>query len=210
MAIYDVTVTLRADMPTFDGEPGPERRLIKEIGRQGQLANVSALSLGVHSGTHVDAPVHFWPRGIGVDELPLDAMLGDCRVVDLASQARIEASDLESAVPPETERLLLKTRNSELWDDRAFRTDFVGLSAEAARPVAARGVRLLGIDYLSIEPYHADPPAAHLTLLRAGVVVVEGLDLRRVPPGEYELTCLPIKLAGSDGAPARVVLRSRP
>ena len=208
MAIYDVTVTLRAGMPTWDDEPGPECRPIKRIGVDGEPAQVSLLSLGTHSGTHVDAPAHFVPGGAGVEALPLDALVGRCRVVEVPAQTRlIEPAHLEPdarGVP----RVLLKTTSAALWDEPGFRRDFVALSPAAAAWLVAQGVLLVGIDYLSVDPYEAEPAAAHLTLLGAGVVVLEGLDLRAVPPGDYDLAALPLKLAGADGAPARVVLRS--
>ena len=207
MAIYDVTVTLRAGMPTWDGEPGPECRPIKLIGVDGEPAQVSLLTLGTHTGTHVDAPSHFIPGGCTVEMLPLDALVGPCRVVEVGSGAHIEPTDLE-AVAAGARRLLLKTSSGHLWSNPEFRRDFMALSPESAEWLVAQGVLLVGIDYLSIDPYDAEPAAAHLTLLGAGVVVLEGLDLRGVPAGEYDLAALPLKVAGADGAPARVVLRS--
>jgi arylformamidase len=207
MAIYDVTVTLRAGMPTWDGEPGPDCRPIKRIGVDGEPAQVSLLTLATHTGTHVDAPSHFIPGGATVEALPLDALVGPCRVIEIGGGPLIEPADLEAA-PIGARRILLKTASGDLWSDPDFRHDFVALSPASAAWLVAHGVRLVGIDYLSIDPYDADPAAAHLTLLGAGVVVLEGLDLREVPPDEYDLAALPLKLAGADGAPARVVLRS--
>ncbi|MCC6179744.1 MAG: cyclase family protein [Chloroflexi bacterium] len=206
MALYDLTVTLLPGMPTWDGEPGPSLQPLQEIGKEGGTARVSALTMGLHCGTHVDAPCHYFPGGAGVEALPLDAMIGPCRVIVVGAASQIEPADLAAARG--AERVLLKTSSTHLWDDPTFRRDFVALGPAAARWLVDAGVRLVGIDYLSVDPYAADPPAAHLALLGAGVVVVEGLDLRAVPPGEYDLTCLPLKLAGADGAPARVVLRT--
>ena len=205
MATYDVTVTLRPGMPTWDGEPGPACRPIKQIGVDGESARVSLLSLGTHLGTHVDAPAHFIPNGATVDALPLAALVGPCRVIDAGDGPLIEPADLDP-VARGARRLLLKTSSGSFWDHPDFRRDFVALSPTAAAWLAARGILLLGIDYLSIDPYDAD--AAHRILLGAGVVVLEGLDLRAVPPGEYDLAALPIKVDGADGAPARVVLRT--
>lgn len=205
--IYDVTVTLRPGLPTWDGEPGPTCRPIKQIGVDGEPAQVSVLTVGTHAGTHIDAPAHFIPGGAGVDQLPLDALVGPCRVVQVDASPLIEPADLEP-VAVGARRLLLKTPSGGYWNEPRFRPDFVALSPAAAGWLAAQEIVLVGIDYLSIDPYDADPPAAHLTLLGAGIVVLEGLDLRAVPPGEYDLAALPLKLAGADGAPARVVLRS--
>jgi arylformamidase len=207
MAIYDVSVTLRAGMPTWDGEPGPECRPIKRIGVAGESARVSLLTVGSHTGTHVDAPAHFIAGGATVEELPLDALVGPCRVVEVRAAVLIEPTDLAPAARG-ARRLLLKTPSGGHWSEPEFRRDFVALSAGCAAWLVAQGVLLVGIDYLSIDPYDAEPAAAHLTLLGAGVVVLEGLDLRDVPPGEYDLAALPLKIAGADGAPARVVLRS--
>jgi arylformamidase len=208
MAIYDVTVRLKDGMVTWDGEPGPVCRPIKQIGVGGEPARVSLLTVGTHCGTHVDAPAHFIPGGAGVDALPLEALVGPCRVVEVKATPLIRPADLD-ATAVGARRLLLKTRSGALWDEPVFRRDYVALAPEAADWLVAHGVLLVGIDYLSVDPYDADPFAVHLTLLRAGVVVLEGLDLRQVPPGAYDLAALPLKLDGADGAPARVVLRSR-
>jgi arylformamidase len=207
MPIYDVTVTLRTGMPTWEGEPGPECRPIKRIGVDGETAQVSLLTVGTHTGTHVDAPSHFIPGGRTVEELPLDAMVGPCRVVEVSARPLVEPIDLLPGAVG-ARRLLLKTPSGDLWSEPGFQREFVALSPDAATWLVAQGVLLVGIDYLSIDPYDAEPAAAHLTLLGAGVVVLEGLDLRSVPAGEYDLAALPLKLAGADGAPARVVLRS--
>ncbi|MCC7372993.1 MAG: cyclase family protein [Chloroflexi bacterium] len=209
--LYDVTVPLRPGMPTWDGEPGPTLKPLKQIGLDGEPAQVSLLTLGTHCGTHVDAPAHFIPGGAGVDALPLDALVGPCRVieVDPAAEGRavIEPADLAPAAGG-VQRLLLKTPSGQFWADPPFRRDFVGLSGAAASWLVGQGVRLVGIDELSVDPYDADPYVAHLTLLGAGIVILEGLDLRAVPPGEYDLLALPLRLDGADGSPARVVLRS--
>ncbi len=211
MTIYDVTVTLRPDMPTWDGEPGPVCRPIKEIGVDGEAAQVSLLTVGTHCGTHIDAPAHFIPGGATMEALPLVAMVGPCRVVEVGGGGGrlIEAEEL-ARVAAGARRLLLKTPSGERWSDLSFYRDFVALAPAAADWIVRHDILLVGIDYLSVDPYDADPYVVHLTLLGAGVVVLEGLDLRRVPPGEYDLTALPLKLDGADGAPARVILRSLP
>ena len=206
MAIYDVSVPLRAGMPTYAGEPGPTLDFHSLLAR-GDSANVSALSLGSHTGTHVDAPYHFLDGAPGVETLPLDALVGPARVVQYDGRGHISAADLERAgIPAGTGRILFKTANGRFWGDPDFHSDFIGLAGDAARWLVDRGVRLVGIDYLSIEQFRSPSHEVHKTLLGAGVVIVEGLDLREVPPGEYFLVCAPLKVVGGDGAPARVFL----
>ena len=202
-----MSVPVRTGMVVYDGDPQVRIERVMEIAR-GDLANLSRMELGTHTGTHVDAPLHFVDGGAGADRLPLDALVGPAIVAD----ARGAPGDVDAAalaalgVPPGTERLLLRTRNGDLWDRGAFTRDFAGVADDAARELVAMGVRLLGIDYLSIAP-SADPAPTHRTLLEAGVVVVEGLDLRAAPGGAYELVCLPLRIEGADGAPARALLR---
>ena len=202
-----MSVPVRTGMVVYDGDPQVRIERVMEIPR-GDLANLSRMELGTHTGTHVDAPLHFVDGGAGADRLPLDALVGPAVVAD----ARGAPGDIDAAalaalgVPPGTERLLLRTRNGDLWDRGAFTRDFAGVADDAARELVAMGVRLLGIDYLSIAP-SADPAPTHRTLLEAGVVVVEGLDLRPAPAGRYELVCLPLRIEGADGAPARALLR---
>lgn len=175
----------------------------------GDGANVSRLGLDVHTGTHVDAPSHFLHGAGTVDQLRLDDLIGPAIVGDLRGVDSVSALDLERLdLPPRTIRLLLRTRNSELWSTGGtdFRKDFVALVPDAAQWVVDRGIRLLGVDYLSVQQYDGDP-STHRILLGAGVVILEGLDLSAAEPGGYELLCLPLRLAGAEGAPARVVLR---
>jgi arylformamidase len=208
MPLYDVTRTLIEGMPTYPGEPGPELTSLKRIA-DGDPANVSRLSLGVHTGTHVDAPVHFFEGAAGAETLPLDALCGPVRVVGIDDPEAVRVPELERAGLDGVQRVLFKTRNGELASDPSFRRDFVSIGPEAAEWLVARDVRLVGVDYLSVEAFGAPEPRTHRTLLAARVVIIEGLDLREPPPGDYDLWCLPLKLAGSDGAPARVVLVSR-
>jgi arylformamidase len=163
----------------------------------------------VHTGTHVDAPVHFLADGAGVDALPLDQLLGEARVVDVGEASSIGAAELRTIDPRAGERLLFKTRNSARgWKTDRFLPDFVYLSREGAALLAERRVRTVGIDYLSIAGMHEGVPT-HRALLEQGICIIEGLDLSPVEPGSYELVCLPLRLAGADGAPARVLLRAR-
>jgi len=203
VALHDVSVPVHPGMIIYRGNPGVEvERALTIDGGDG--ANVSRLTMGVHSGTHIDGSLHFYDDGSGVDALPLDAMLGRCRVVEIADPgAAIDRAALDAAaIPAGTERVILKTPNSRLWDLDEFTHDFVRLDGDGAACVLERGIRLIGIDYLSIGDHDA-----HLELLGNGVVALEGLDLRRIDPGEYDLICLPMRLIDTDGAPARVLLR---
>ena len=200
MEIIDASVSIQPGMVTYPGDPAVRLERVSSIAN-GAVANLSRLDFGVHSGTHVDAPLHFVDGGASAESLPLDVLIGTAQVVDATAVER----RLDEAALAELElrgvRILFKTRNSELWARDEFADDFVSLTADGAAFLLARGVRLVGIDYLSI-----GDEAAHLALLGAGVVTIEGLDLRHVEPGDYELICAPLKLVGSDGAPARVLL----
>jgi arylformamidase len=204
MALHDVSIPIHPGMVIYRGNPGVEIELDSAIA-DGAGANVSKLTMGVHTGTHIDGPRHFFDDGAGADSLPLEAMLGRATVVELPDVGRgpIDAAALEgAAIPAGTKRLLLKTPNSELWASDVFTHDFARLDGSGAEHVLSLGIELIGIDYLSI-----GDGDAHRALLSAGVVPLEGLDLRRIEPGDYELLCLPIRLLDTDGASARVVLR---
>ena len=206
MKVYDISVPLRADMPTYPGEPGPRLQFAKQLSK-GDSANVSVLSLGSHTGTHVDAPSHFLDGAPGVDSLPPEALVGPAFVAEHGGESHITAADLDAlGIPADCQRLLFKTRNGRLWDDAEFQRDFIALAQDGARALAERGMRLVGIDYLSIERFRPDRHEVHETLLASGVVILEGLDLRQVPPGEYLLVCAPLNVVGAEGAPARVFL----
>ena len=207
MRIYDVTVPLRAGMATYAGtEPGPVLEFHSLISR-GDSANVSALALGSHTGTHVDAPDHFLANGVTVEQMPVEYLVGPATVVEFVGDAHITAADLESAaIPAGTSRLLLKTSNGRFWDDGAFRPEFIGLAEDAAPWLVERGFVLVGIDYMSIERFRSPTHGVHVALLEKGIVIVEGLDLRAVPAGEYFMVCAPLPVVGADGAPARVFL----
>jgi arylformamidase len=205
----DVSVPVRSGMVHWPDDPPIELVRTMDMAR-GDPTTVSRLSLGVHSGTHVDAPVHFLVDGAGVDAFPLDHLLGEARVVEVGDGPSIGAAQVRAVDPRPGERLLFKTRNSaRCWQADHFLPDFVHLSPEAADLLAERGVRTVGIDYLSIAGMEEGVPT-HLSLLKKGICIIEGLDLSSVEPGSYELICLPLRLAGADGAPARVVLRARP
>jgi arylformamidase len=208
MEWIDVSVPLAMERPSWPGDPPFVYEETDTIAKGG-VANCARMSLSVHFGTHVDAPYHFVPGGKTIDRLEPDHLVGPGLVVDLTRvEGLIEPADLEGKVPPGTRRVLAKTRNGAIVCDRTFHTDFVSFSEAAARWLAARGVRLLGIDYFSAAPYD-DLVPAHVAFLGAGGAIIENVDLREVEPGEYEILCLPIKIQGSGGAPARVLLGRR-
>ncbi|HEV3471507.1 MAG TPA: cyclase family protein [Pyrinomonadaceae bacterium] len=213
MPIYDITVPVApGETPVYPGDPGIEFEAWAAIGR-GDAANVTMLHLGAHTGTHVDAPAHFIEGAPGLASLPLDALVGEARVVEIPAEAEaVEEAHVGPGVLGGATRVLFKTRNSALWEDPRgrFREDFAYIEPAAARALVAAGVRLVGFDYLSVERFGSADFPTHLALLSAGVVIVEGLDLRAVGAGTYELLCLPLKLAAGagDGAPARAVLRT--
>jgi len=205
---YDVTVPLSSAVPVFPGDPRFHMEFTHRIA-DGQPYNVARLTMGAHSGTHVDAPYHFLADGSTVDQLPLEILIGKCRVIDIGARDKIERTDLESQDLRDDLRVLLKTRMSGQLRLREFQQDFVYLTPDAARYLAQAGIKLVGIDYLSVEKFGSEDFAAHHALLGAGVVIIEGLDLSEVEAGEYDMTCLPLRVVGADGCPARVVLRSR-
>ncbi|HEX8774733.1 MAG TPA: cyclase family protein [Pyrinomonadaceae bacterium] len=213
MRIYDVSVPISQSTPTYPGDPVVEIEQWSAI-KHGDAANVSMLHLGAHTGTHVDAPVHFIEGAAGVSSMPLDVLMGEARVLEFSDDVRaIEADHIASHNLQGVKRLLFKTRNSAFWANTAegFRTDFTYLTPGAARALVERGVRLVGMDYLSVEQFRSERHETHVTLLSNNVVIVEGLDLREVAAGDYELICLPLRITGGagDGAPVRAVLRSR-
>lgn len=211
MKIYDITIPVHPGMAVWPGDSGVEIKRVSKI-EMGDSANVSHLALGAHTGTHVDAPYHFVPEGIPLDQVPLDRFVGPVWVVEIAGVGLITAAHLEAAaIPKEAERVLFKTDNGLIWDraDDGFAQDFVALSPDAAEFLVDRDLLLVGIDYLSIAPY-GDSTPTHQVLLGAGIVVLEGIDLRGVTPGAYNLYCLPLKLVGVDGAPARAILVGEP
>lgn len=204
----DVTVALSADVVRWPGDPPLELERISDFSR-GDESTFSSIRMGLHTGTHVDAPLHFVPGGRTIVEMPLDVMVGRARVIESAADV-ISAGEIETAGIAPGERILFKTRNSALWRHGSrgeFREDFVHLSTEAARSLARLEPKLVGVDYLSVSGYRNNEVEVHRTLLEAGVWILESLDLSRVEPGWHELLCLPLKVEGAEGAPARVLLR---
>jgi arylformamidase len=192
-------------MAVWPGSRGVHLRQVHDLGR-GDAVNEHDVTLNLHAGTHIDAPRHFLAGAACVDELPLEAMLGPATVIALPDVAEVTAVVLEAAaVPTQTRRLLLQTRNSRRLPGAAFDTGYVALSADGAEWIVRRGITLVGIDYLSIERFGASGDV-HRTLLQAGVVVVEGLKLCGVSPGDYWLSCVPLRLVGAEAAPVRAVL----
>ncbi|MBI3319420.1 MAG: cyclase family protein [Candidatus Omnitrophica bacterium] len=204
----DISVPLHDGMVHWPTDPPIRIERIRDLER-GDRCTVSSLSMGSHTGTHIDAPLHFLRGATAVDAMPCDATIGRARVILIRHREAIYPDELRSQRIRRGERIVFKTRNSpRCWKTKAFVEDFVYLSTEAAQFLAARKVRAVGIDYLSVGGYRKrNGVEVHRTLLAAGVWIIEGLDLSRVGPGTYQLLCLPIKLLHGDGAPARAALR---
>ena len=206
MALIDISLPIREGMIVYEGDPDISVRPALSLER-GDPANVSTLRLGSHTGTHMDAPRHFIDGAASIDALALDTLIGPALVAEVDAERLIEPAHLARLPIDRHTRVIFKTRNSSLWDRSSFAREYVALSLEAAKLLIERGVKLIGIDYLSIEAFGAVGHPVHKALLGAGIVILEGLDLRRVPPGPYELYCLPLRIAGGDGSPCRAVLR---
>jgi len=210
MAFYDISLPIHPDLPVWPGDPPIELKQVAAIA-QGANANVSHLSAGVHIGTHVDAPHHFLDNHQTVEQLPLEAMIGPCYVVQYPDDVEMITAEVLERTPwlSGIQRVLFGTRNSKYWarGEKAFRRDFVAIPEDGAQWLVEKGVRLVGVDYLSVAPFGNSRPT-HQILLKAGVVILEGVNLSEVPRGFYELYCLPLRLVGSDGAPARAVLKT--
>ncbi len=207
MRLYDVTLPIYAGMPVYPGDPEVSREPRLAVAA-GDAANVSLLTMGSHTGTHVDAPRHFFDGAPGVDRLPLTALVGPARVVEVMTAESVEAALLSVADPCAPPRVLLKTRHPARDPAETGPRESAALTPGAARRLVEAGVRLVGVDGPSVDPAASAGFDAHRILLRAGIVILEGLDLSGVPPGDYELICLPLKIRDGDGAPARVLLRA--
>lgn len=207
MLLYDVTRPLSPALPVYPGDPAIELTPIAQCA-WGDGANVTRLVLSSHTGTHIDAPRHFFDTGTTVDNLDLQVLIGPARVIDVPCVSHITAADVHAHELQGVTRVLFKTPNASLWDRPGFQTSYHALTPEAAAWLVSCGVRLVGVDYLSVDAYEAVDFPVHRCLLQAGVVIVEGLDLRAVPPGDYDLYALPLLLQDGDGAPARVLLRA--
>lgn len=208
MALYDISLTLSEDLPTWPGDPPLTLKKVSSIS-EGEFFNVTQITSSLHIGTHVDAPYHILDQGRTVDQLPLNLMVGPAWVSLVSGERSITAQDLQDAgIDGEQKRILLKTTNSEFWSSNqsSFQEDFLALTDDAAEYLVTCGVEVVGVDYLSIAPF-PDQINTHRILLEAGVLIIEGLNLDGIEPGPYQLLCLPLKIAGADGAPARVLLQ---
>ena len=203
----DVSVPLHTGMVHWPDNPPVEIELMMSISK-GDPCNVSKMSMGVHTGTHMDAPIHFLPNGIGIDQAPLMAAVGRARVIEIHDPEAIKPDELKPHNIQQGERVLFKTQNStRCWQTENFVTDFVYIAHEAAQYLAAIGAQTVGVDYLSVGGYKVDGAATHRALLEGGVWIIEGLDLSQAQPGVYDLICLPLRIVGGDGAPARAIIR---
>jgi arylformamidase len=206
----DITVPLHSGMVHWPGDPPVVIRRISSI-EEGARSNVSLLRMSAHTGTHVDAPLHFLRGGRPMDAMPVEALIGPARVIAIRHPERVTVEELEGRGIRRGERILLKTRGSaERWKRDAFDPNYVYIPQEAARFLVQRGVRVVGVDYLSVGGYRKDSLETHQTLLKAGIWIVEGLNLAGVGEGRYDFICLPLRIAGGDGAPARALIRPRP
>jgi arylformamidase len=206
MNIYDISVPLSEELPVYPGDPPLRIEPVTRIAR-GDEANLSRITLSSHSGTHLDPPRHFNDGGTPADQVSLSVLMGKALLVEIPGIKPITRSELERFPIKGEERLIIKTGNSLLWKTRSFSEEFSHLTGDGAAFLVELGIALVGIDYLSIERFNGDG-SVHRTLLDGGVIILEGLDLDGVPPGNYELVCLPMRLTGCDGAPARTVLIS--
>lgn len=204
----DISVPIRNGMVRWPGDPSVQISRTRDM-EKGDPCTISRLSMGTHTGTHMDAPIHFLSSGQGIDKAPFSAILGRARVIEILDPGLILPEELKPHRLRKGERALFKTRNSKhCWKKDAFVNDFVSVSLEAAHYLVKRRVRTVGIDYLSVGSFGDDGPQVHRELLRGGIWIIEGLDLSGIPPGLYELLCLPLRIMRGDGAPARALLRS--
>jgi arylformamidase len=204
--IYDISVPIRSGGLVYPGNPEIDITLQQAVAK-GAGANVSSIKFGSHTGTHADAARHFFDDGQTVDKIPLERLIGPAILIRFDDNVRaIGAADLQQHDLKGQKRVLLRTRNSALLSNKEFAPDYTYLAPDGAQYLVDNDVELVGIDYLSIEQFHSGHHKTHRILLERSVVILEGLDLSVPPPGEYELICLPLRIVGCDGAPARAVL----
>ena len=203
--LFDISMSIHPGMPVFPGDSPPQQKWLRRM-QDGACHNLSALALGSHTGTHVDAPYHFVEKGITLDEIPLEVFVGKALVIEITDPVSISADELRGHTIASAERVLFKTRNSSTLSRGEFQEDFVYIEGEAAEYLVSLGVRLVGVDYLSVDRYGDESSPAHHALLGCGVVILEGADLSEVEAGVYTLVCLPLKVGGAEGSPVRAVL----
>ncbi len=201
-----MSVTIKSGMVHWPGDVPVQIKRINRI-EKGDPNNLSAVSMGVHTGTHIDAPFHFIAKGITIEKLHLDALIGKVRVLEIKDKDSITVKELKRYRIKRGERIIFKTSNSRLWKNNNFAKNFVYISTEAAKYLASLKIQTVGVDYLSVGGFHKNGSDVHKALLKAGICVIEGLNLANVKPGNYGLICLPIKILNSDGAPARALIR---
>jgi arylformamidase len=207
--IYDVSVPITNSMPVWPSDPHVQLTPKSHLSRdQSHTVRLTSIEMGSHTGTHLDAPWHFVPEGRKLNEIPLETLVGPATVFAIHNPTSIGKSDVENLPLKGVERVLFKTENSKHWGDGKFLEDFVYLEPEAAQILVNRGVRLVGIDYLSIDKFRSEKHPSHFVLLEKNVVIIEGLNLSRVTPGPYRMTALPLNLQDADGAPTRVILEN--
>lgn len=206
MVFYDATLPMRNGMVTFPGDPPFQITPVHQRSK-GDAFELSLLSMGTHAGTHIDSPKHFLEHGIAVDQVSLKSLIGPGIVLDLRGRARIDRDALEGSPIGDHRRVLFRTDSGRFLAEGVFREDHVYLDESGARFLIEKGILLVGIDFLSIEAHAAQDGPVHRMLLGAGIVILEGACLHEVPPGPYEILCLPLRIENADGGPARVVLR---
>ena len=211
MKIYDISLPITPSMPVWPGDPPTELEYISAIS-DGEHANVTFLHLCAHTGTHIDAPKHFIDNGKTIEQIPLDKLIGETLVLHIAEEIEVINASVLKAHPLQAQllkakKVLFRTRNSSLWSafPNSFIEDYVGIDASGAAYLAALGMNLIGVDYLSVAPYKATYEPHHI-LLSQEIILLEGINLSEVPQGTYQMFCLPLKISGSDGAPARAIL----
>jgi len=202
---YDISVSISGDLQVYPGDIRPELKPLASIDH-GDLANMLELRLGSHTGTHVDVPRHFLRNGKNLDQVSLDQFWGRAKVFQLLVKEKIDREKIANLDIQANDIILFKTKNSELWGVKEFQRDFVYLTVEAAEYLVEKKVKAVGIDYLSIEKFKSKSHPTHTTLLKNGIVILEGINLKDVSPGEYFLFFFPLKLKGADGSPVRAVL----
>ncbi len=208
MKIHDITLTISPSIPVWPGDTNVWLERVEKI-ENGDMDNLSQIKMGVHTGTHIDAPFHFVQDGIKIDELSLDTLIGPCQVIEVADEVDLITADVISKanISSNFPRILFKTRNSKHWlgENHGFDRNFVGISEDGATSLVKLGMKLVGMDYLSVAPFNSSKPV-HDILLEADLILLEGADLSNITPGIYTLICLPIKLGETEGAPARAIL----